>query len=140
MVNAFMESQAEWIIARIAVVARHAMNTPKVPSYKESKELARTIITNRVMHFAPLYGKEIKKITIRNQKTRWGSCSSNGTLSFNYHLLFVTPELRDYVVVHEICHIMAPNHSPKFWKLVAEKMPNYKMLRAELKNHAFNYE
>ncbi|PID51680.1 MAG: metal-dependent hydrolase, partial [Candidatus Moraniibacteriota bacterium] len=70
---------------------------------------------------------------IRNQKTRWGSCGSNGNLHFNCQLLCVRDALIDYVVVHELCHLKEMNHSPRFWDLVAQTMPDYKTLRKELR-------
>jgi predicted metal-dependent hydrolase len=138
MVDAFVKSQAEWISVRVEKYRALDAAAPKVPPYKDVKERARTVITERVHYFAPLYNQVVKKITIRNQKTRWGSCSANGTLSFNYHLLFIEPELLDYVIVHEICHLLAHNHSGKFWKLVAEQVPNYRQLRAQLRKKSFS--
>jgi predicted metal-dependent hydrolase len=73
------------------------------------------------------------KVTIRGQKTRWGSCSARKTISLNYKLLFLSPALVRYVLIHELCHTKHLNHSKKFWALVGEKEPNYKQLKAELR-------
>ena len=70
----------------------------------------------------------------RGQKTRWGSCSSKGSLSFNYKLLQFRKEVIDYVIIHELCHTKELNHSPKFWRLVERYCPDYRMLKSELKN------
>jgi predicted metal-dependent hydrolase len=73
------------------------------------------------------------KVTIRGQKTRWGSCSARKTISLNYKLLFLTPALVRYVLIHELCHTKYLNHSKKFWALVGEKEPDYKQLKADLR-------
>lgn len=73
------------------------------------------------------------KVTIRGQKTRWGSCSSRETISLNYKLLFLPPEFVHYVLIHELCHTKELNHSARFWALVAEKEPNYKQIKKELR-------
>ena len=73
------------------------------------------------------------KLTIRGQKTRWGSCSSRETISLNYKLLFLPPEFVRYVLIHELCHTKELNHSAKFWALVAQKEPNYKQIKKELR-------
>ncbi|MDR3628564.1 MAG: M48 family metallopeptidase, partial [Ignavibacteriaceae bacterium] len=75
----------------------------------------------------------INKVTIRNQKTRWGSCSARGNLSFNFNLVRYRKEIIDYVIVHELCHLKEMNHSNKFWNLVEKICPDYKALRRELK-------
>ena len=71
--------------------------------------------------------KSVNTITIRHQKTRWGRCNAKGNLSFNCLLMLAPPEVRDYVVVHELCHLLHMNHSKRFWNQVAKVMPNYKV-------------
>ena len=78
-----------------------------------------------------IYGR----ISMRNQKTRWGSCSSNGNLNFNNRLLFVPEELVDYVVVHELAHRKEMNHSNAFWNVVEKYMPDYKERRKKLREY-----
>jgi len=105
--------------------------------YLANKEAARALIHERVRHFMQHYGSKhsiaVGSIAIRNQKSRWGSCSKKGNLNFNYKLIFLSPELRDYVIVHEICHLKEFNHGKGFWDLVAETVPEWKARRKELR-------
>ncbi|MGE5410302.1 MAG: M48 family metallopeptidase [Clostridiales bacterium] len=94
---------------------------------------AERYIPERVEHLAEEYGFKYNKITIRDQKTRWGSCSRAGNLSFNFKLMVYDKEIIDYVIVHELCHLKELNHSVRFWRHVEKIMPNYKILRKELK-------
>ena len=96
---------------------------------------ARRLIKKRLEFFNRHYGYDYSRVSIRDQSTRWGSCSSRGTLSFNYRLAMLPERLVDYVVVHELCHLKEMNHSSRFWGLVAETMPNYRILRRELKGY-----
>ena len=107
----------------------------KLPSkkYLEHKEKAREIAIDRLAYFNQHYKLKYNKIAIRNQKSRWGSCSSKGNLNFNYKIALLPSHLSDYVIVHELCHIGQFNHSQKFWDLVAETLPNPELLQAELK-------
>lgn len=75
-------------------------------------------------------------LTIRDQRTRWGSCSSRGTLSFNWRLIMVPPTILEYVVIHELAHLSVPNHSPQFWALVARFYPAFKEARTWLRRNA----
>ena len=93
---------------------------------KRLAEEALTIIPERVKYFADVVGVTYGRITIRNQKTRWGSCSSKGNLNFNCLLMLAPKEVMDYVVVHELCHRKEMNHSKAFWSEVEKVLPNYK--------------
>lgn len=105
--------------------------------YKEQVERTRILITERTQYYAKLYGIAFGRISIRKQKTRWGSCSKEGNLNFNYRLGFLPLELMDYVIVHELCHIKEHNHSLAFWNLVAEAFPDWKQLRTQLHTYHF---
>ena len=102
---------------------------------KRYRNAARTQFEQRCAYYRPLTGGSYSSITVRDQKTRWGSCSSRGTLSFNYRLIFAPPAALDYVVVHELCHLTHMNHSKEFWNLVGSVMPDYKTHRKWLKEH-----
>lgn len=99
------------------------------------RQAAREYFTKRCEHYRQLTGGSYTRVTIRDQKTRWGSCSTSGTLSFNYRLMFAPLRVLDYVVVHELCHLTHMNHSRNFWNLVGSVMPEYKEHRAWLKQH-----
>ncbi len=102
------------------------------------RKLAKKSLVARVQKIADDLNFRIGKVSIRGQKTRWGSCSAKGNLSFNYNLLKFRKEVSDYVIIHELCHLKEMNHSNNFWKLVEEFCPDYKALRKELKTHIFS--
>lgn len=102
---------------------------------REMAQKALEVIPQRVAYFAPLVGVTYGKITIRNQRTRWGSCSSKGNLNFNCLLMLAPMDVVDYVVVHELCHRKEMNHSPKFWAQVERILPNYKCSKLWLKEN-----
>jgi len=97
------------------------------------KHKAKIYIPKRIKELSNLTGFNYNKITIRSQKTRWGSCSAGGTLSFNYRLIRFKEKVVEYVIIHELCHLNEMNHSKKFWKLVEKFCPDYKNLKRELR-------
>ncbi len=105
---------------------------------KGYKNLAINFTDNRIKHFNSFYNFEISKVRIKNQKSRWGSCSSKKNLNFNYKVIFLRPELADYLIVHELCHLGELNHSKKFWALVQKIIPNYKKISRELRSTPIN--
>ena len=96
---------------------------------------AKQVFPEKVAYYAPKVGVRYGRITIRTQKTRWGSCSSKGNLNFNCLLMLASEEVQDYVVVHELCHLKEMNHSKRFWQEVERVMPNYKVHKKWLKEH-----
>lgn len=99
------------------------------------KNAARSLFESRVAFYHKITGGTYTSITVRDQKTRWGSCSSKGTLSFNYRLIFAPPAVLDYVVVHELCHLTHMNHSKAFWNMVGTVMPDYQVHKVWLRDH-----
>ena len=97
--------------------------------------LALERIRSHLEHYAPLLGVSYGRVAIRDQKSRWGSCSARGNLNFNWKLIMAPPEALDYVVVHELCHLIEFNHSPRFWRLVEGQMPAYESWKKWLKAH-----
>jgi predicted metal-dependent hydrolase len=106
--------------------------------YLEYKNQALDLVKNKLEHFNKFYNFKYNKVTVRNQSTRWGSCSKSGNLNFNYKLALLPENLVDYVVVHELCHLGEFNHSKNFWDLVARTVPNYKDRRQELRVKSIN--
>lgn len=99
---------------------------------KELRERAKSVLAQRTAYFARQVGVTYGRITVRDQKTRWGSCSQTGNLNFNFRLILAPPEVLDYVVVHELCHRRQMNHSAQFWQEVAQVLPDYRERKAWL--------
>ena len=135
-VRRFVESKSEWIEKQLREVASQPQLPPfTVAQIRELADRALAVIPARVAYFAPLVGVDYHRITIRNQRSRWGSCSSDGNLNLNCLLMLVPPEVLDYVVVHELCHRKQMNHSPDFWREVEKVMPHYRQCRDWLKKN-----
>jgi predicted metal-dependent hydrolase len=96
---------------------------------------ARTEIGARLDAVTARHGTPYNGLTIRSQKTRWASCSSRGHMSFNWRLLLAPPEILDYVVEHEVCHLEVLDHSAAFWELLASRCPDWELHEAWLRNH-----
>lgn len=111
---------------RLTTVTKH---------YTVHKELARELVHQKLVHWNQFYGFQYGRVSIRNQRTCWGSCSSNNNLNFNYKILFLPEHLQDYLIVHELCHLKEFNHSKNFWMLVEKTLPEYKDHKKELRNH-----
>lgn len=92
-------------------------------------------IREKLDAYAPLLGVEYGRVAIRDQKSRWGSCSARHNLNFNWKLIMAPPEALEYVVIHELCHLIEFNHSPRFWNLVRKLMPEYEAWKKWLKAH-----
>ncbi len=101
--------------------------------YVANKEAARELTLARLAHFNQHYHFEWNRVAIRNQRRCWGSCSAKKNLNFNYKILFLPPYLADYLIVHEMCHLVELNHGKKFWDLVAEQIPNPKQCARDLR-------
>jgi len=106
---------------------------------KRLRKLAKEIVKEKALQFNQHYNFEYGKIFIKNQQTRWGSCSSRKNLNFNYRIAVLPPELQDYLVVHELCHLQEFNHGKNFWDLVGQQVSDYKELDKKLKTYPFNF-
>lgn len=133
-IDRFVESKQGWIEKHLF---KQEQDIPKMTE-EEFQTLVRRaleVIPQVVARFAPVVGVTYGGITIRNQRTRWGSCSTKGNLNFNCLLLRVPQDVLEYVVVHELCHRKEMNHSPKFWAEVERVLPNYAESKRWLKEN-----
>lgn len=117
-----------------AVETRFMASRAPVP-YKDAKKESLAFAQERVGVFNEIYGFSYKEVRVKNQKTRWGSCSKRGNLNFNYRILYLPLHLADYIVVHELCHLKEFNHGKKFWDLVAQVFPGHREMRRELRKY-----
>ena len=136
IIEAFVLSRESWIREKL----QKYENRPLLPrlteeELEELKKNAKTDLTARVARHAPSVGVTFGRITVRAQKTRWGSCSREGNLNFNCLLMLAPAEVVDYVVVHELCHRREMNHSAKFWEEVERILPNYRQCQRWLKEN-----
>ncbi len=130
----FVEEKQNWIkkhLVQMYFKAEEIKKQKKEPALTNADieklcQKALSVIPDKVKYYAEIMGVTYGRITIRNQKTRWGSCSSKGNLNFNCLLMLMPDKVLDYVVVHELCHLKQMNHSKKFWKEVERYMPDYK--------------
>ena len=139
-IDAFVESKADWITKHLQELQMESDSHCEeelltVKDIEKLKALARNVIPAKVAYYARLLGVSYGKISIRMQKTRWGSCSREGNLNFNCLLMMAPPDVLDYVVIHELCHRFEMNHSAKFWARVEKAMPDYRVHRQWLKDH-----
>ena len=137
-IDRFISDKHDWIVHALEKtrIAREQLGATEPLTYEEIDRLANEAleyIPKRVEHYASIMGVEYGNITIRNQKTRWGSCSGKKNLNFNCLLMLTDAKIIDYVVVHELCHIKEMNHSQRFWAEVEKILPDYKKSRAWLK-------
>jgi len=105
---------------------------------KNYKELAINLADNRIKYFNSFYNFKINKVRIKNQKSRWGSCSKKRNLNFNYKIIYLKPKLADYLIVHELCHLGELNHSRRFWALVKKTIPDYRKVNREMRSTPIN--
>ncbi len=136
-IKVFLDKKILWINSHLQKMAEE-MSSFKKMTFEEVDALADEALA----YFPPLTAKiskimgvEYNGITIRNQKTRWGSCSSKGNLNFNCLLMLAPESVRQYVVIHELCHLTHMNHSPAFWALVEKYCPNFKEEKKWLKDN-----
>ncbi len=142
-VERFVEEKKQWVIKHVEAFQQNKALRPKKHTRAEYllyKERARKHISEKIAYFNKHSHFSFKSISVRNQKTRWGSCSSKGNLNFNYRILFLPDKLVDYLIVHELCHLKEMNHSKRFWTLVASILPDYKERQKGLKKYNHLYQ
>ncbi len=134
--RAFAERNMEWIVKKLQDVKKHvSLFTIKHTEAEEKhyRKEASMLVAEKIKQLNSSNVFSFSSISIRNQKTRWGSCSSKKHLSFNYKIVLLPSHLQDYLIVHELCHLHEMNHSPKFWKLVGNYIPVYREASNELR-------
>lgn len=136
-IDRYVIAKSQWVLSKIDFFDR-INQKQKLPlnndGYGLYKEKALQMVTERLTALNQThYQYKYNVITIKNQKTRWGSCSKKRNLNFNYKILFLPAKMRDYIMIHELCHLKEFNHTNKFWKLVAKSLPNYQTIVEELK-------
>jgi len=133
----FIRKNAEWVLEKMKAMKKIGKNSlfarHDQEEYLKLKETAREMVNSRLEKFAEFYGFQYNGVAIRNQKTRWGSCSSKGNLNFNYKILLLPQRHADYIIVHELCHLKEFNHGKRFWNLVAQTIPEYERIVKQLK-------
>ena len=128
-----IDSHREWIALERAKQRPRLRLDPRHVSETEARRAVRELIAMLIDEEAAELGVEPKRVQIRDQRSRWGSCSTTGTLSFNWRLVLAPFEVLDYIVVHELCHVREMNHSKRFWALVSATIPDYVACRKELR-------
>lgn len=139
-IQEFLNQKSDWINKHLRAVKERQQQMSQIKSLTmgEIRDLANQaleVIPKRVAYFAEIVGVAYGRITIRNQKSKWGSCSNKGNLNFNCLLMLMPTEVQDYIVVHELCHRKEMNHSPKFWAEVRKVLPDYEKQKSWLKEH-----
>ncbi len=138
VIQKFIDDKNEWILKKIDFFQQNNCILTGLNSksdYLKNKNKALALVENRIEYFNKNNNFSYKTISIKNQKTRWGSCSSKGNLNFNYKILFLPEKIRDYIIVHELCHLKEFNHSKRFWTLVESFFPDYVEIRDSLKKY-----
>ncbi len=133
IIERFILKHSDWISRNLERAKKRTVIPIRRADIFLLKQRALALASARCGHFAEVYGVTFKKISIRAQKTRWGSCTHSGNLSFNYKIAVLPPRIADYIIVHELCHRSEMNHSKRFWNLVAQTIPEHKTIRRELR-------
>jgi len=136
-VEAYLKQKSKWISQKLDYFreAKGLKINNKSINFSDNKEEAYKFAMLTAKRFSKLYGFKYNKISIKNHKSKWGSCSKKGNLNFNYRIVFLPKRLAEYIVVHELCHLMELSHSQRYWRLVEKALPNYKELIEELKKY-----
>ena len=141
-IDSFVREKSDWISRHLALAEKRkrepaASRQPALTAKERARyiKIARDIFTRKTEYYARIMGVSYGRISIREQKTRWGSCSSQGNLNFNWRLIFAPENVLDYVVVHELAHRKEMNHSKAFYAIVESVLPDYRVSRKWLRDN-----
>jgi predicted metal-dependent hydrolase len=135
-IDAALRTHAPWLSKQLDAECVRVLDPLALPE-QEGRRLARELVRETVATEAPRIGVRCTRISIRDTSSRWGSCSSQGSLSFSWRLALAPRRILDYVVVHELCHLVHLDHSPRFWSLVEQVRPDFREQRDWLSNHGW---
>jgi len=138
LMEKFMRKKSTWIASKIGIMKKRNYDPVfhgfSKKEYQKNKNQALGLAKKKLEEFNRIYGFEYNKITIRNSRSRWGSCSAKKNINFNYKIVFLPEELLNYIIVHELCHLGQMNHSKSFWDLVKKTIPDYREMRKKMRN------
>lgn len=135
IVEKFLKEKGDWVLEKISFYKNQKIPILRDGQYdfEKYKREARKLILERLEFFNTFYDFRFNKVFIKNQRSKWGSCSINKNLNFNFKLALIPKECADYIIVHELCHLGEFNHSKRFWKLVEKAIPDYKKRIKEIR-------
>lgn len=136
-IQKYLHLKSSWIIQKLSLFSRIEV-CPDIAIFSEEhfllhKDKALNLVIEKVEGFSKKYGFDPNKLSVKKLKTKWGSCSIKKNLNFNYKVLFLSEELQNYIIVHELCHLKQMDHSKKFWRYVNDVIPEYKLIGSKLK-------
>jgi len=143
IIDKFVADKKQWLSDKINFFKSadsKSIRTFSQEDYSNNKDEALKLVIDRIRTFNRKFKFSYNSMSIKNQKTRWGSCSKNKNLKFNYKIIFLPKKQQDYIIAHELCHLKEFNHSRKFWSLVEKVMPDYLEIKKELRNHELSYK
>lgn len=136
-IDRYLIEKSKWVISKVDFfekINKQQKLSLGEDGFKVYKDKALEVVTEKLNQLNNQhYDFTFNQLAIKNQKTRWGSCSKKRNLNFNYKILFLSPRIREYIIVHELCHLKELNHSNKYWRLVAKAIPDYQLIVQELK-------
>ena len=130
--EAFAQRHADWIARQRA---RLAHDSPSVQDRRALREQASRELPPRLLELAACHGLVVSRVSIRNQRSRWGSCGRDAHICLNWRLVLMPATVRDYILIHELMHLRRMDHSPAYWRLVADAYPDYRVAREWLRRH-----
>jgi len=142
-IKKFIAEKKDWILKHLKPAYKFKNTTLDKnllhKNFLKNKQLILQDIKTLVDYYAKFYNISYKKITIKNQSTIWGSCSKSKNLNFNFRIAYLPTQLKNYIIIHEVCHTLEMNHSKKYWSFVYQTTPNYKLYIKQLRKYEKNF-